>query len=273
MQILVSFCQRILHIVRGIHRTLNFGFSVLSNRFCILFAFSPVDEPKNRRWLKRKALHQSSVTNLKKVKNTIPTANENELGIVKIEHDDCSPLEDTTQESVDSASTSHGNSFLGFGEEIVRHPVLQGYTPNKKEAPLLVSKSNSCMYFGLSVKRFARFFFFFFFFFDVSKLYLVTQEVPLLTTIYHMLGRHSVYIYCVPAGGELVRGDLPVEYSYNQAEFIAAMNRDVAGVINPEPADDLNTTVNKTKEPTSEFSMVIPIVSLTRRSVTKTIRL
>ena len=60
-----------------------------------------------------------------------------------------------------------------------------------------------------------------------------------------------------PAGGELVRGDLPVEYSYNQAEFIAAMNRDVAGVINPEPADDLNTTVNKTKEPTSESSTVL----------------
>ena len=55
----------------------------------------------------------------------------------------------------------------------------------------------------------------------------------------------------------MVRGDLPVEYSYNQAEFIAAMNRDVGGVINPEPADDLNTTVNKTKEPTSESNRVL----------------
>ena len=54
-----------------------------------------------------------------------------------------------------------------------------------------------------------------------------------------------------------MRGDLPVEYSYNQAEFIAAMNRDVAGVINPEPAEDLNTTVNKTKEPTSESNTVL----------------
>ena len=60
-----------------------------------------------------------------------------------------------------------------------------------------------------------------------------------------------------PAGGELVRGDLPVEYSYNQAEFIAAMNRDVAGVTNPEPAEDLNTTVNKTKEPTSKSNTVL----------------
>ena len=74
------------------------------------------------------------------MKSSVPTANENELGIVKIEHDDCSPLEDSTQESADSASTSHGNSFLGFGDEIVRHPVLQGYTPNKKDTPVLVSK-------------------------------------------------------------------------------------------------------------------------------------
>ena len=115
----------------------NLRFGVTSNIFCI---FSPVDEHKNRRWLKRKALHQPGVTNLKKVKSSAPTANENELGIVKIEHDDCSPLEDSTQESADSASTSHGNSFLGFGDEIIRNQILQGYTPNKKETPLLISK-------------------------------------------------------------------------------------------------------------------------------------
>ena len=120
--------------------TLHFGFSITSNIICFFFASSPVDEHKNRRWLKRKALHQPGVTSLKKVKTTVPTTNENELGIVKIEHDACSPLEDSNQESADSASTSHGNSFLGFGDEIVRHPVLQGYTPNKKDAPLLVSK-------------------------------------------------------------------------------------------------------------------------------------
>ena len=41
-------------------------------------------------------------------------------------------------------------------------------------------------------------------------------------------------------------GEVPVEYSYNQPEYIAAMNRDGAGV------EDPNTMFNKTKEPTSK---------------------
>ena len=133
---MVLFCRRILQVMH----TLHFGFSITSNIIFFFFASSPADEHKNRRWLKRKALHQPGVASLKKVKSSVPTANENELGILKIEHDDCSLLEDSTQESADSASTSHGNSFLGFGDEIARHPVLQGYTPNKKDTPLLVSK-------------------------------------------------------------------------------------------------------------------------------------
>ena len=54
-------------------------------------------------------------------------------------------------------------------------------------------------------------------------------------------------------GGELVRGDLPVEYSYNQAEYIAAMNRDGAGMVNPGVTEDSSPMFNKTKEPTSKL--------------------